>query len=328
MLDGFLVLGTEAGRQGRHRHEQGRHDALRRRELQEGARGRVRATGSGLFYVNSPQFLKSRARAAHGAAAVLREVLQGAVRRDRRRRQRRRGVRGQRPGGDSRSRSRSSARAATCSSELPADSWLALAQTDFGKLIDFYVDAFARRRRRARRDRAAVQAPPPGSTSRQDVIDWMGDFGVFVRGTSVAEPGRGARHRDQATRRRPAASSTRLARLARTQGAESGRRVGPLSRRAAARASRSASHDIPKPIHVFQRDGRVVVAYGDAAAEDAVDPSEKLGDSPDFSRRARLARRLRRLVLLCHAADPRPGRVDRRGERRRLAGARSPTSSR
>jgi len=27
--------------------------------------------------------------------------------------------------------------------DVPADSWLALGQTDFGKLLDFYVDAFA-----------------------------------------------------------------------------------------------------------------------------------------------------------------------------------------
>jgi len=39
---------------------------------------------------------------------------------------------------------------------------------------------------------------------------------------------------------------------------------------------------IPKPIHVFQRDGRVVFAYGDAAAADAVGASDRLGDSPDY----------------------------------------------
>ena len=45
--------------QGRHRHEQGRQEALGRRELQE-ARSRARPrTGSGSSTSNSPQFLKS-----------------------------------------------------------------------------------------------------------------------------------------------------------------------------------------------------------------------------------------------------------------------------
>jgi hypothetical protein len=34
---------------------------------------------------------------------------------------------------------------------------------------------------------------------------------------------------------------------------------------------------------VFQRDDRVVVAYGDAAAADALAPTDRLGDSPEFS---------------------------------------------
>ena len=40
---------------------------------------------------------------------------------------------------------------------------------------------------------------------------------------------------------------------------------------------------IPKPIHLFQRDGRVVFAYGDEAAADGVDAGDKLGDDPDFT---------------------------------------------
>ena len=40
------------------------------------------------------------------------------------------------------------------------------------------------------------------------------------------------------------------------------------------------------PVHVFQKDDRFVVAYGDAAAEDAVAPAQRLGDSPEFQRAA------------------------------------------
>ena len=39
---------------------------------------------------------------------------------------------------------------------------------------------------------------------------------------------------------------------------------------------------MPEPIHLFQRDGKVVLAYGDAAAADALDPGEKLGDTQEY----------------------------------------------
>ena len=70
--------------------------------------------------------------------------------------------------------------------ELPGDSWLGMAQTDFGKLIDFYVDAFAGMA--GGRDTIEQQLKAAtGLDLQKDVIDWMGDFGVFVRGTSVSE---------------------------------------------------------------------------------------------------------------------------------------------
>ena len=43
------------------------------------------------------------------------------------------------------------------------------------------------------------------------------------------------------------------------------------------------SPDVPKPVHAFVQDGKVVFAYGDAAAKDAVDPTETLGDSAEFA---------------------------------------------
>ena len=69
------------------------------------------------------------------------------------------------------------------------------------------------------------------------------------------------------------------------------RRRSRSSSRAAARASRSARPDVPEPIHLFQRDGKVVLAYGDAAAADALDPAEKLGDTPGVQGRPGGARR-------------------------------------
>jgi hypothetical protein len=44
------------------------------------------------------------------------------------------------------------------------------------------------------------------------------------------------------------------------------------------------SREVPQPIHLFQRDGKVVAAFGDAAAEDALDPAETLSESAEFTR--------------------------------------------
>jgi Protein of unknown function (DUF3352) len=164
--------------------------------------------------------------------------------------------------------------------ELPADSWLAMAQTDFGNLLDYYVDAFAG----VAGGRDAIEQQLRAATGldlQKDVIDWMGDFGVFVRGSSVSEID-GAlvvETKDEAASTRFIAA---LQRLARTQG-EGEIQVGPLSAPGGGEGFTLRGQGVPKPIHVLQRDGRVVFAYGDAAATDATDAGEQLGDDSDFT---------------------------------------------
>jgi hypothetical protein len=164
--------------------------------------------------------------------------------------------------------------------ELPADSWFALGQANFGKLLDFYVDAFAGvaggRDAMAQQFRAAT-----GLDLQKDVIDWMGDFGFFVRGTRVRELD-GAlviETSDEAASKR---FIDALERLAKSQ-ADPGARIGPLTAPGGGHGFTGTDVGVAKPIHVFQRDGRVVFAYGDAAARDAIGAGEKLGDSPDFT---------------------------------------------
>jgi hypothetical protein len=163
--------------------------------------------------------------------------------------------------------------------ELPADSWLAMAQTDFGSLLDFYVEAFAGMVGGRDAVKQQVQAAT-GLDLDKDLLDWMGDFGVFVRGGSLPELD-GAliiETKDEAASKR---ALDALARLAQTQ-AESGVEIGKLTAPGGGDGFTVRSADVPKPIHVFQRNGRVVAAYGDAAATDAVDAGEKLGDSAAF----------------------------------------------
>jgi Protein of unknown function (DUF3352) len=164
--------------------------------------------------------------------------------------------------------------------DMPADSWLVLAQTGFGRLLDVYIDAFAGvaggREAIERQFRAAT-----GLDLQRDVIDWMGDFGVFVRGTSVSalEGALVVKTTDEAASAR---FIDALERLAKSQAGDE-LRIGPLSAPGGGKGFTARGAGVPKPIHVFQRDGRVVFAYGDGAAKDAVDAGDKLGDSPDFT---------------------------------------------
>jgi hypothetical protein len=164
--------------------------------------------------------------------------------------------------------------------ELPADSWLALAQSEFGQLLDFYVEAFAG----VAGGRDAIEQQFRAATGldlQEDVIDWMGDFAIFVRGTSVSELD-GALIIETTDEAASGRLINALQRLARTQ-AEGSVNIGPLAIPGGGEGFTATGAGIPKPVHVFQRNGRVVFAYGDAAASDAVDPGEKLGDSADYT---------------------------------------------
>jgi hypothetical protein len=164
--------------------------------------------------------------------------------------------------------------------DLPADSWLAFGQSDFGRLLDFYVDAFGE----AAGGRDVIEQQFRAATGldlQRDVIDWMGDFGFFLRGTTVADL-EGAlviETSDEAASRR---FIDALERLAKSQ-AEPGMRIGPLTAPGGGEGFTGESPDVPKPVHVFQKGGRVVFAYGDGAAKAAVDPAQTLGDSAEFA---------------------------------------------
>jgi hypothetical protein len=163
--------------------------------------------------------------------------------------------------------------------DMPADSWLALGQTDFGTLLDFYVDAFAG----VAGGRDAIEQQFRAATGldlQRDVIDWMGDVAVFVRGTSVPELD-GALVIESTDEAASGRLIDALERLARSQA--EGVRIGPLTAPGGGKGFTAEDPDVPKPVHVFQQGGRVVFAYGDAAAKDAVDASDKLGDAQEFT---------------------------------------------
>jgi hypothetical protein len=155
--------------------------------------------------------------------------------------------------------------------DLPADSWLAIAQPDLGKTISYFVDAFGGLV--GGRDMLAQQLKAAtGLDLDKDVISWMGDWSLFVRGESVAELN-GALVVETSDEAASARFIDAVARLARKSDAHVTDTDGGVT---------LSSPDVPEPIHLFQRDGKVVLAYGDSAAADALDPGETLGDTQAY----------------------------------------------
>jgi len=158
--------------------------------------------------------------------------------------------------------------------DMPEDSWLAFGQKDFGKLIDFYADAFAG----VAGGREAIDRQFKAATGLDlnKELAWMGDFGIFVRGTTLANLD-GAlviQTSDEAESKR---FLTAVERLASTQSNGSTQIEGRSG------GFTVTIDGVPKPIEAFVQSGKVVFAYGNEAARDAVDSEDRLGDSPDFT---------------------------------------------
>lgn len=276
VFDGFLVLGSEAGVKAAidtSKDGEGLSDDENyNNAIDDAADDRL-----GLFYVNSPELLRAIRESGtpfpdsfkkffdEPVVATLDADKDGVV------------FEGTLP--EDLGRASFFGQASEILTELPGDSWLAIGQSDFGKLLDFYVDAFAG----VVGGRDAVEQQfraVTGLDLQKDVLDWMGDFGVFVRGTSVSELD-GAlvieTNDEEASGRLIAA----LERLAKSE-AEGDVRISPLAAPGGGEGFTARGAGVPKPVHVFQRDGRVVFAYGDAAASDAVGAGNTLGDSPDY----------------------------------------------
>ena len=162
---------------------------------------------------------------------------------------------------------------------LPAGSWFATAQGNFGETLDGIVDSLGAslggRDVIEQQFRAAT-----GLDLQKDVTAWMDGVAIFARGTTLDELD-GAlivETSDEAASGRLIAA---VERLAKQQGGGNVE-VGRLSVPGGGDGFSAQVTGVPKPLHLFQRDGRVVLAYGDAG-KDAVDPGETLGDSADFA---------------------------------------------
>jgi hypothetical protein len=272
VFDGFVVLGSEPGVKAvidtKEGGEKLSDDERYTTAIEDAAEDRL-----GLFYVNSPELMRTLRQSGtplpDSFSDLFKEPFVATLDADPD------GVtfEGSLPEGIG--RASFFGQASDLLPELPADSWLATAQTDFGKTLDFFVDAFAG----AVGGRDTIEQQFKAATGldlQEDVIDWMGDFGVFVRGASMSELD-GAlvvETNDEAASGR---FLDAIERLARTQGG------GQVQISPRGGGFTATVQGVPQPVHAFQEGGRVVFAYGERAASDAVDPGETLGDAAEFT---------------------------------------------
>ena len=164
--------------------------------------------------------------------------------------------------------------------KLPGDSLFATGGPELGRQLAAGVDLAASSfGGRAILEQALRQRT--GLDLQRDVLDWMGDYGIFVRGRNSRSLG-GAlvvESKDPAATRRAIAGLRRILRGQATSGA----RVGRLGIRGADAGFTVTAEDLPAPINVFLKSGRFVVAYGDEAANQAVNPRGTLEDESTFS---------------------------------------------
>jgi hypothetical protein len=271
IFDGFVVLGNEAGVRATIDTSDGgsplSDDEDYKNALEDAAEDRL-----GLFYVNSPALLtglrQSGAPLPDSFKKFFEEPFVATVDADED------GVSFEGSVPENFASASFFGRGSDLITELPGDAWLAIGQANLGEVVDFYIEAFAG----AVGGRDTIEQQFKAATGldlQRDLIDWMGDFGVFVRGSAVSELD-GAliiETKDEAASGRLLSA---IERLAKSQG---GAEISPRG----GSGFTATVRGVPKPIHAFQEDGRVVFAYGDAAARAAIDPDQTLGDSADFT---------------------------------------------
>src|SRR4051812_42796632 len=162
--------------------------------------------------------------------------------------------------------------------DLPGDSWVAFGAPKYGRQLDAMLNQYAGMfGGAAARQQLQKQY---GIDLDEDVLSWIGDVTIFARGDSLATLDGGAVI--QVTDTGKAAKG--FGKLVGLLQAAGGVRATPISLKGAETAFAVQDHSTPKPIVLARSAEKVVVAYGQEAAEQAFSPSSKLGDSDVYGR--------------------------------------------
>ena len=162
-------------------------------------------------------------------------------------------------------------------SELPGDAWTAFAAPHLGASAQSLSSRFA-----GAIGSAAVAAQVKEATGldlQADVFSWIGDVGVFVRGSDMATLD-GALVIASTDDARAEAAFGKIVGLI---GKQSGAPPRPVQVDGAGAAFAIAAPGAMRPVVLARGEGRVVAAYGEAAATAALAPDAKLGDAASFA---------------------------------------------
>jgi hypothetical protein len=169
--------------------------------------------------------------------------------------------------------------------QLPGDSWLALGVGDVEKVVEFQLDQLS----------TVTSLAGQGDVNtiieqlnrqlridiREDLLSWMGEGAIFVRGTNLADIG-GAlvvQSKDPAKTKEAIPTIQRLVRLF---GRGEGVRVRPLSADGVDAGFTVQTEQFPLPVNVALAGDKFIVAVTDTALQAAIKPNGTLGDNGDF----------------------------------------------
>lgn len=158
---------------------------------------------------------------------------------------------------------------------LPADSWAAFGIPRFGEALRGVLQGLGRGGMGNADFLKQQFRAQTGLDLDRDFLAWMGDLGISLRGTTMADLSGGVVITSTAPRT-SSATVAALGRLAAQQGAP----VKPLELGGATGFS-IQDPSMPQAINVVAGD-KVVVAYGDGATRALLDPGAPLSDSPRF----------------------------------------------
>ena len=161
--------------------------------------------------------------------------------------------------------------------DVPSTSWAAVGLPDLGETFSSFIDLFGQiGLPGASRDVIAREFKrETGLDLDADLLSWMGDAALYVQGDSVPALGGGLvlETSDPATTR---ATLSKIAVLLAKEGviAQEESRGGY--------EGFSVSAGLPQPIYALVKD-RLIVTYGENAADDLIDGGDLLSDAPSFA---------------------------------------------
>ena len=160
--------------------------------------------------------------------------------------------------------------------ELPGDAWGAWAVPQLGESAKTLVSSFA-----GALGGVAIAAQVKQATGldlEQDVFSWVGDVGVFVRGADMKSLD-GALVIEATDDEKAADAFGKIIGLV---AKESGGTPEPVQVDGAESAFAVGVPAAGKRVVLARGEGRVVAAFGEAAAAEALSPDAKLSDADDF----------------------------------------------